>query len=152
VSVIGVGIETGPDGASEVGGRTGFFIPGGPCLRCAGEIDEEEAAEDLSPHALHQLRIARGYAADRRVEPALMPLNTTVAGLAMLELLAFATGMRAVESFQRFDALRGRIIPLRVDRRSGLHAMRSCERHGRSAKRCAVRELRVLEAVALRRL
>jgi molybdopterin/thiamine biosynthesis adenylyltransferase len=113
---IGVGMENDSDGAAVMGGRVGFFLPGGPCLRCADEIDEAEAAEDLSPKALRELRVARGYAADRRIEPALMPLNSSVASLAMIEFLAFATGVRAVEPFSRYDALRGRITRLRVER------------------------------------
>lgn len=115
---IGVGIEAGSEGATMIGGRVGFFIPGGPCLRCADEIDEAEAAEDLSPRALHTMRVSRGYAPDRRVEPALMPLNTTAASIAIIELLAFVTGVRPVIPFQRYDALRGKITPVLVERDS----------------------------------
>lgn len=109
---VGVGIEPG----AGAGGRISFQLPGGPCLRCADEIDEVEAAQDLAPAALTQMRIARGYALDRRVEPALMPLNATVASLGLLELLAFCTGDRPVVPFQRFDATGRRLVTVNVVR------------------------------------
>src|SRR4029453_10264877 len=87
---IGVGIEgEGPTG--NVGGRVSFYLPGGPCLACADELDFDEVAEDLESGGLRSIRRQRGYAQDRRVEPALMPLNGVVASLGMMELLAFAT-------------------------------------------------------------
>ena len=112
---IGVGIEAGADGASVIGGRIAFYLPGGSCLACADEIDFTEAAEDLETEALRRIRIDRGYARDRRVEAALMPLNTVLVGLGMMELLAFATGMRSVAPFSRYDALANRVVPQRVE-------------------------------------
>jgi hypothetical protein len=44
-----------------------------------------------------------------------MPLNGAVASLAMMELLAFATGVRAVIPFSRYDAMQGRLIPQSVE-------------------------------------
>lgn len=112
---IGVGIER--DGTEPaMGGRVSFYLPGGACLACADEIDYEEAAQDLESEQLHDVRIARGYASDRRIEPALMPLNTVVAGQAMMELLAFATGVRRVTPFLRYDGLTNTMKPANVDR------------------------------------
>lgn len=110
---IGVGIE-GEEGPQSIGGRIAFYLPGGPCLACADEIDFAEAAEDLETEALRRIRVKRGYAGDRRVEPALMPLNTVLVGMAMIELLAFATGVRPVRLFSRYDALGNRIVPQHV--------------------------------------
>ena len=107
---IGVGIEH--DGPRAMGGRTSFFLPGGACLACADDLDFGETAEDLETGPQRRLREARGYARDRRIEAALMPLNTTIAGLAMLELLAFATGVDRVRPHQRYDALARRVIPI----------------------------------------
>lgn len=112
---IGVGIEgdgTGP----AIGGRVSFYLPAGPCLACADEIDFEEAAQDFESEQLRKIRIARGYAIDRRVEPALMPLNTVLAGQAMMEFLAFTTGVRRVAPFLRYDALTNTMKSCNVDR------------------------------------
>ena len=113
---IGVGIEVTDAGAGSIGGRIAFYLPGGPCLACADELDFGEAAEDLESESLKRVRIDRGYARDRQVEPALMPLNSTLASLAMMELLAFATGVRRVVPFNRYDALANRIVTQRVVR------------------------------------
>lgn len=111
---VGVGIE-GDGDARAIGGRLSFYLPGGACLACADELDFAEAAEDLEAEALRNIRVERGYARERAVEPALMPLNTVLVGAAMIELLAFATGFRPVEPFQRYDALESRLIRQRVD-------------------------------------
>lgn len=113
---IGVGIEPTADGANAIGGRIAFYLPGGPCLACADELDFAEAAEDLEGDALKRVRTDRGYSRDRRVEAALMPLNTVLAGLAMMELLAFATGVRPVARFSQYDGVANRLVPQRVER------------------------------------
>jgi molybdopterin/thiamine biosynthesis adenylyltransferase len=111
---IGVGIE-GDRLARSIGGRVSFYLPAGPCLACADEIDFDEAAEDLEGEALRNVRIRRGYARDRRVEPALMPLNGVVASLGMMEFLAFATGLRPVIPFTRYDTMEGRLVRQSVE-------------------------------------
>ena len=113
---VGVGIETTTGRATVVGGRIAFYLPGGPCLSCADELDFGEAAEDLESEGLKQARVERGYASDRRVEAALMPLNSALASLAMIELLAFATSVRDVIPFSRYDAVANRLIPQRAVR------------------------------------
>jgi molybdopterin-synthase adenylyltransferase len=109
---LGVGIEeSGGRGSAEaIGGRVAFYIPGGPCIACADELDFDEAAEDLEVEVSRAIRIERGYARDRTVEPALMPLNTAVVGVGMIEFLAYFTGMRAVRPFFRYDAERGELV------------------------------------------
>lgn len=109
---VAVGIERGDD--TRIGGRVAFYLPGGPCLACADELDFDEAAEDLEYESLRTIRIERGYARDRRVEAALMPLNTVLAGVALIEVLAFATGIRPVRPFSRYDALSNQIITQHV--------------------------------------
>jgi molybdopterin-synthase adenylyltransferase len=111
---IGVGIE-GEAPSESMGGRVSFYLPGGPCLACADDLDFDEAAEDLESEGLRNIRVERGYARERGVEPALMPLNGAVASLAMMELLAFATGVRPVIPFSRYDAMHGRLIPQSVE-------------------------------------
>jgi len=112
---IGVSIARSSHGTT-IGGRVSFALPGEACLACADDIDFTEAAQDLESEALHRIRIERGYADDRSVEPALMPLNATCVSLAVVEILAFATGFRKVQSFSRYDAAHNRIVPIRVAR------------------------------------
>jgi molybdopterin/thiamine biosynthesis adenylyltransferase len=111
---VGVGIDGDP-GEAEIGGRLSFYIPGGPCIACADELDFAEAAEDLESEAAHRIRIERGYARDRGVEAALMPLNTVLVGAAMIELLAFSTGVRLVVPFLRYDALTAQLVRQKVE-------------------------------------
>lgn len=115
---IGVSI-TRVDEDAWIGGRVAFHVPSGPCLACADEIDFAEAGHDLESEALRGIRLERGYAEDRAVEPALMPLNTVCVGLAMVELLAFVTGVRPVQPFARYDANSDRIVIGRVERNPG---------------------------------
>jgi len=109
---VAVGIER--TDKTRLGGRVAFYLPGGPCLACADDLDFEEAAEDLESESLRHIRIERGYARDRRVEAALMPLNTVLAGMALIEVLAFATAIRPVRPFARYDALTNHVITQRV--------------------------------------
>lgn len=109
---VAVGIERADK--TRVGGRVAFYLPGGPCLACADDLDFEEAAEDLQSESLRRIRVERGYTRDRRVEAALMPLNTVLAGMALIEVLAFATAIRHVRPFARYDALTNQITAQRV--------------------------------------
>jgi molybdopterin-synthase adenylyltransferase len=109
---VAVGVERTDN--TCMGGRVAFYLPGGPCLACADDLDFEEAAEDLETESLRRIRIERGYARDRSVEAALMPLNTVLAGMALIEVLAFATGIRHVRPFARYDALTNQVTAQRV--------------------------------------
>jgi molybdopterin-synthase adenylyltransferase len=111
---IGVGVER-EDLTPTIGGRLAFYIPGGACLACGDELDFGEAAEDMESAEQRSIRIARGYARDRAVEPALMPLNTVLVGLAMTEVLAYVTGIRGVVPFSRYDLLSNRVICQNVE-------------------------------------
>jgi molybdopterin-synthase adenylyltransferase len=104
---VAVGVERTDQ--TRMGGRISFYLPGGPCLACADDLDFNEAAEDLESESVRRIRIERGYTRDRRVEAALMPLNTVLAGMALIEVLAFATGIRRVRPFARYDALTSQI-------------------------------------------
>jgi len=112
---IGVGIEN-DEGALAIGGTIAFYLPGGPCIACADNLDFDEAAEDLESEAARRIRIERGYARERDVEPSLMPLNTVLVGAGMIEFLAFATGIRPVTPFLRYDALTAQMIRQNVER------------------------------------
>jgi molybdopterin/thiamine biosynthesis adenylyltransferase len=112
---IGVGIAH-EDAEPVIGGRIGFFVPGGPCLACADGLDFAEAAEDLESQGERVIRLNRGYAKERNVEPALMPLNTVLAGLAMTEFLAYFTGIRSVVPFSRYNFMKNQIVVQNVSK------------------------------------
>jgi molybdopterin-synthase adenylyltransferase len=115
---IGVSIEEDSNKALLAGGRSSFYLPGGPCLACADDLDFLEAAQDLESEGVHAIRIERGYARDRRVEGSLMPLNSGVVGQAMIEFLAYVSGFRRVVPFFRYDATHQRIVSQGVTRQS----------------------------------
>jgi molybdopterin/thiamine biosynthesis adenylyltransferase len=115
---IGVSIEEQVRATMLAGGRSSFYLPGEACLACADEIDFQEAAEDLESEAVRSIRIQRGYARDRRVESALMPLNSSLVGQAMMEFLAYISGFRRVVPFFRYDASQQRIVSQRVNRQA----------------------------------
>jgi hypothetical protein len=112
---IGVGIAH-EDAEPVIGGRVGFFVPGGPCLACADELDFAEAGEDLESQAERAIRLDRGYTSERNVEPALMPLNTVLVGMAMTEFLAYFTGIRPVAPYSRYNFVKNRIVTQNVSR------------------------------------
>jgi molybdopterin/thiamine biosynthesis adenylyltransferase len=111
---LGVSVELDAGVARSFGGRASFFLPGGPCLACADEIDFAEAAEDLEDEGLRRARQHRGYARDRKVEAAVMPLNTVIAGAGMVELLAYVSGIRPVRCFMRYEGLDQKIVSQNV--------------------------------------
>lgn len=111
---LGVSVQLEDGVARGFGGRLSFFVPGGPCLACADELDFGEAAEDLEDEALRKIRQHRGYARDRQIEASVMPLNTVVAGAGMVEFLAYISGIRPVHRFMRYEGLEQKIVPQNV--------------------------------------
>lgn len=107
---LGVSVDVDDGVTRSLGGRVSFYLPGGACLACADEIDFAEAAEDLEDEALRNIRKHRGYARDRKVEAAVMPLNTVVVGAGMVEVLAFVSGIRPVRPFMRYEGTDQRMI------------------------------------------
>lgn len=115
---VGSGIHPGTDGSPTIfGGRYTFLVPGTGCLTCAQAIDVLEAAKELRPRACQEAAKRAGYidgVAERA--PSVMSLNGVAASLAVLELQAWATGLRAANSQVVFDGATGEARRLRFRR------------------------------------
>ncbi|OGO52537.1 MAG: hypothetical protein A2148_08570 [Chloroflexi bacterium RBG_16_68_14] len=105
----GVGIVAGREGLEEAGGKVSVWTPGRPCLMCTKDINPCIAAEELETQQEQEFRRLHGYVAGAHVpEPAVISLNSTVASLAVTELLALVTGVRPSLHYTYYDLLEGR--------------------------------------------
>jgi molybdopterin/thiamine biosynthesis adenylyltransferase len=113
----GVGIEALEGRISEAGGRVVVWVPGRPCLLCAGEINPRIAAEELESQEEQRFRKEYGYVAGAHVpEPAVISLNGTVASLAVTEFLALVTGFRGAQQYVFYDMIEQRVVSRAVKR------------------------------------
>jgi hypothetical protein len=85
---VGVLLSSNAGRIQGIDGRVTILSPGEACLVCRGRIDLKRAqAEQLRPEERSGLQ-AEGYAPELgAVEPAVVPYTTTVASLAVAELL-----------------------------------------------------------------
>ncbi len=99
---VGVNIELRGQAVRSVGGRVNVSWPLGPCLTCMGVLSPDRVAVEVDPI---------GYrGTGRSEEAAVMAFNATLAGLAMVELLALVLPMRREARASRYvvyDGLRG---------------------------------------------
>jgi molybdopterin/thiamine biosynthesis adenylyltransferase len=113
----GVGIEASDGRIREAGGRVVVWVPGRPCLLCAGEINPRIAAEELESQEEQRFRKEYGYVVGAHVsEPAVISLNGTVASLAVTEFLALATGFRRAQHYVFYDMIEQRVVSRAVKR------------------------------------
>lgn len=76
------------DGLVGIDGRVTTLVPGQGCLICRNRVDLARAAAESLPRDEHQRRVGEGYApALGGIEPAVITFTTTVAALAVTELL-----------------------------------------------------------------
>jgi molybdopterin/thiamine biosynthesis adenylyltransferase len=113
---VGSGIH--PGARTVFGGRYTFLLPGSGCLTCAQAIDVQQAARELRPRVLREAELRAGYieGVPERA-PAVMSLNGVVASLAVLEMQAWATGLRPARQQVVFDGATGeaKLLPFRPD-------------------------------------
>lgn len=102
---------------SQFGGRYTFLLPGSGCLTCAQAIDVDEATRELRPAVCREAEVRAGYidGVSERA-PAVMSLNGVVASLAVLEVQAWATGMRPAHEQVLFDGRTGEARKLQFRR------------------------------------
>jgi len=126
---IGTGIGIDEDGCvEEIGGQVIFVNPGTtPCLRCYdGFIDSREIAIDLLTDEELRVRRQLGYVEGTNESPtaAVLPLNSAVVSVAMMELLSLATGFVSKHAYIHFNAKDFRIDIL--DEEMELKPNKSC--------------------------
>lgn len=116
----GVGITVEEGKITEAGGRVVVWVPGRPCLICCNEFRPDIAAEELESPEEKEFRKLHGYVSGSNVpEPAVMPLNGTVASLGVVEFLALMTGFRPSGAYTYYDMLEQRVGPRIVEKTAG---------------------------------
>lgn len=108
----GVGIEVEEGMITQAGGRVVVWVPGRPCLLCAGEINTRIAAEELESPQEREFRRRHGYVAGADAPAAaVISLNGTLASLAVTEFVALVTGFRASSHYTYYDMVEQRAGP-----------------------------------------
>lgn len=103
---LAVGIEAADGIVSIAGGRVAIVLPSGPCLKCMGEIDVEEASYFLAPSTEQAQRIKRGYVRGVDIPaPAVVSLNAAIAAMAVNEFAVLVSGIRPVNLFSEYDLM-----------------------------------------------
>ena len=101
---LGTGINVEDGVVREAGGQVWMTLPGGGCLYCAGIIDAARAREGLMNDIERRRHVARGYGTNTP-QPAVLFLNSTVASLAVGEIVKLVTGLAAPQGLVLYDAL-----------------------------------------------
>lgn len=97
----------------ELGGQIAFYFPGGPCLLCQG-LD----ASKIVSEQIREVQRAVGYIAGTpQTPPAVITLNSVIAGMGMDLLTRYLTGFARVPTYLKFDLLRHRALELNFQKR-----------------------------------
>ena len=95
-------------GFQEFGGQVIVARPGDFCLLCAGQIDLEVARQELESEQEKKYRETLGYGLGKAVpDPAVVSLNSIIAGLAVTEFLMLVTGLREPHRKVTYKGMRG---------------------------------------------
>jgi hypothetical protein len=103
------------DRISDFGGRVVLAYPGEFCLMCANQIDTERAKVELESPQEREYREKHGYGLGNDIPaPAVISLNTIIAGLAVSEFLLGFAGVR-YETYNKltYKGMRGMVSPSR---------------------------------------
>ena len=109
IPLIDLATEINPDEETGItyGGRVVVTCPGEFCLSCAGEIDYEQAKQELEDKQIRQIRQRLGYGAGEHAPaPAVVSLNGVIANLALTEFMVMVTGLRAPNKYLHYPAER----------------------------------------------
>lgn len=99
-------IEPEGDKIKNFGGRIVVAIPGDFCLWCANQIDATLAKQELESDREKTFRRDHGYGLGTLVTaPAVISLNTTIAGLAVTEFIMLFTGIRKPERMLTYKGM-----------------------------------------------
>lgn len=91
---VATGIETADGSLDQMGGRSAFVQPDGPCLHCMGEIDQKEVRYFLkSPEEREDDREDDYIDEEWEIpDPSVVSLNGMIASAAVTEVLLYAAG------------------------------------------------------------
>jgi len=114
---LGVGIHMSGSGVRHVAGRVQMIGPGLPCLLCCGVMDPSIVRQELLSE---EERRSDPYVAGVRVpQPAVISINSAVAGFAVTMFLAAATGIPMSARHCRLRMESGTALSLVADRVPG---------------------------------
>lgn len=111
----GVVITTDEGTVESMEGYVQTVAPGATaCLACLNRIDRERARIERLPEDEREQELERGYIAesDLAPEPAVVHLNTTIAGMAVSELVNLVTGVDSPSGLIRFEALDNSLLSM----------------------------------------
>jgi molybdopterin-synthase adenylyltransferase len=115
---LGVRIDVSGEGSvRQITGRAQMLGPGLACLACSQVLDPEAVRRDLmSPEERRADRYIVGVG-ERQPQPAVVSLNTTVAGLGVSMFMAALTGLPMLARHQvvRFEVGDVRVVQTRAD-------------------------------------
>jgi molybdopterin/thiamine biosynthesis adenylyltransferase len=103
---VGVGINASDGVVSSAGGYLSVVLPGGPCLLCMDQINQEEARYFLATPDEQAFQRERNYI--QGVDgpaPAVVSLNGLISSAAVNELLVYLSGIRRVNPLMMYDML-----------------------------------------------
>lgn len=109
-------IQADKNGITNFGGRVVIAKPGDFCLWCANQIDARMAKEELETDNEKSFRKAHGYGLGATVPaPAVISLNTIIAGLAVTEFIMLLTGIRKPERMLTYKGMNRGIVVVSND-------------------------------------
>lgn len=117
---VGTGLEANADGRlTHAGGWVRTVIPGQWCLQCIGVIDGEQATLDLLPATEREQARRHGYVSHADVPaPSVVFLNSTLASLAVGELMNLVTGFKPPHPLIWYDLFKQRSMPVAAEPRA----------------------------------
>jgi molybdopterin/thiamine biosynthesis adenylyltransferase len=99
----------------EMGGQIVFYFPGGPCLLCQGLDPSKIVSEQI-----REVQRAVGYiAGTSETPPAVITLNSVIAGMGMDLLSRYLTGFAPLPTYMKFDLLQHQKLELNFQKRPG---------------------------------
>lgn len=112
---LGSGIHAANGTVTDGGGQVFAHWPGGPCLNCWRPIDGVAAAVALRSNA--ERAAHEGVYGTPEPQASVIAINSVVASVAAGEFLKYASRWSKPESCVVYDAMRGTVAPLSVERR-----------------------------------
>ena len=101
-------IQTENNKVADFGGRVIVAIPGEFCISCANQLDHKIAQIELESSIESEFREKHGYGLGAAVTaPAVISLNTIIAGMAVTEFLVFISGIRQPNRKITYKGMRG---------------------------------------------
>lgn len=113
----GVVISRGEDELAAMEGFIQVVSPGSTaCFACLDRLDREAIRLERLSETEREVEVERGYVEESALtpEPAVVQLNTTVAGMVVSEFVNLVTGIDIPTGFTRYEAVGGELSTLQT--------------------------------------